>query len=351
MSLRSRLYFGMLWIGVGFCLHPVSTAAQNTTRVRTEENFRATPNGTILGQLDPGTPLTVVSTRGHWLEVDVEGWTWTRSYRQADKDGHNLVLSASAGENLRSSPSGDVLGHLVQGALLDEIERRPGWLHVKRRGWIWAASVTQGPAAESSDPGAGEERSDAVGKNERDDTATSARAERFTRAGPAGMPILTAADGDTIALARPGTELRVVARQGKWARVRLEGWAWLSDADSESGSVGVADSTLTPDVLKKDPDAYRGRVVAWKLQFISLERAEKVRTDFFEGEPYLLTRFGGAEGAFVYVAVPPQRLSEVQGLVPLELLSVTGRVRTGASALTGSPILDLVTLERERKRR
>ncbi len=343
MSLRSRLHLGMLWIGVGFCLLPASSFAQSMARVRTEENFRQTPNGTVLGQLDPGTPLTVVSRQGRWLEVDVEGWTWTRSYRQTDRDGHNLVLSASAGENLRSSPSGDVLGHLVQGALLDEIDRRPGWLHVKRRGWIWAASVTEVPDTSSADT---------ARKGAPHDTTRSAGPdEGFARAGEAGMPILSAEDGDTIALARPGTEVQVVSRKGGWARVRLQGWVWLRDSDAVSGSAVAPDSTLTPDVLRKEPDTYRGRVVAWKLQFISLERAEKVRIDFFEGEPYLLTRFGGAEGAFVYVAVPQERLSEVQGLVPLELVSVTGRVRTGASALTGTPIIDLITLKRERERR
>jgi hypothetical protein len=89
-------------------------------------------------------------------------------------------------------------------------------------------------------------------------------------------------------------------------------------------------------------------VVAWDLQFISLERAEKIRTDFFEGEPFLLTRFGGTDGPFVYVAIPEDRATEMEGLVPLERIRVTGRVRTGASSLTGTPIIDMVALERVR---
>jgi hypothetical protein len=36
----------------------------------------------------------------------------------------------------------------------------------------------------------------------------------------------------------------------------------------------------------------------------------------------------------------------VEGLVPLERIRVTARVRTGASALTGTPIIDLLSLER-----
>ena len=76
-----------------------------------------------------------------------------------------------------------------------------------------------------------------------------------------------------------------------------------------------------------------------------------MRTDFFEGEPFLLCRFGGDGGQFVYVAVPPDRLSEVKGFVPLEYMTVTARVRTGASVLTGTPIVDLLSVEREGGRR
>jgi hypothetical protein len=86
-------------------------------------------------------------------------------------------------------------------------------------------------------------------------------------------------------------------------------------------------------------------VVSWELQFVSLERAERVRTDFYEGEPFLLAR-SVPDNTFVYVAVPPDRLSEVQGLVPLERLRIVGRIRTGSAALTGNPILDLLDLER-----
>jgi hypothetical protein len=82
---------------------------------------------------------------------------------------------------------------------------------------------------------------------------------------------------------------------------------------------------------------------------ISLERAEAVRTDFFEGEPFLLARFGGGDGAFVYIAVPPERMGDVEGFVPLERISITARVRTGGSSLTGTPIVDLISIERSRE--
>ena len=124
---------------------------------------------------------------------------------------------------------------------------------------------------------------------------------------------------------------------------------WLpvgDDADEEAPT--EAPTALEPDVLRDSPEAYAGRVVAWSVQFISMERAESVRTDFFEGEPFLLARFGGGDGPFVYVAVPNDRLPEVEGLLPLERIDVTGRVRTGASSLTGAPIIELISLARSR---
>jgi hypothetical protein len=41
----------------------------------------------------------------------------------------------------------------------------------------------------------------------------------------------------------------------------------------------------------------------------------------------------------------------MEGFVPLEYVTVTARVRTGASVLTGTPIVDLLSIERERGRR
>jgi hypothetical protein len=94
------------------------------------------------------------------------------------------------------------------------------------------------------------------------------------------------------------------------------------------------------------PDDYRGEVLQWDLQFISLERAEDLRTDFYANEPFLLTRTGDGDEGFVYVAIPPERLREAEGLSPLERIRVVGRVRTGSSRLTGNPILELLSLDR-----
>ena len=125
----------------------------------------------------------------------------------------------------------------------------------------------------------------------------------------------------------------------------MEGWIWLPDAaDGGFGASIRTDVTLASVVAA--PDDYRGEILQWDLQFISLERAEEIRTDFYATEPFLLTRMADGDQEFVYVAIPPERLGEAQGLTPLERIRVLGRVRTGSARLTGSPILELLSFEK-----
>jgi hypothetical protein len=356
MTLPRRSLILALVIGAASTPASSRVAAQSqpaAASVRVTENFRKEPNGDVLARLDPGTALTVVGRRQDWMEVVLDGWVWARSLQVAKRDGLDLVVSADGGENLRRTPSGDVTGHLAEGTLLAEVERTPGWIHVRRQGWIWAASVTRpvpppaaSSAAQPSSPVPSAPPSS--GRSSPSPQPPATRPAGVATTGAGGVAILSAPGGDTVARTSSGTELQVLSRQGGWARVRLEGWAWrpsLDSARTPADSVQV----LTPADLTREPKAFRGRLVSWQLQFISLEHAEKVRTDFFEGEPFLLTRFGGPDGPFVYVAIPEARVEDMRGLIPLERIKVTGRVRTGASALTGTPIIDLVSMERAGK--
>lgn len=309
--------------------------------VRVEENFRAEPNGTVLARLLPGTALAVEGRGERWVEITVDGWVWTRSLQVTQQGGFDLVVSVAEGENLRARPQGPVLARLERGTLLRELERIPGWVHVRRRGWVWAASVDVEEAPDAA--GVPSEGTAAPDRGAAGDPGTV-----VLTVPREGTPVLAAPDGDTLARAGSGAELELVERRGGWARVRLEGWIWVPP-----GAEGpVPDSAReegpapTPDSVRRAPSRWGGRVVTWELQFVSLERAERVRTDFFENEPFLLTRLPGREGGFVYVAVPPDRMTLVEGLTPLQTLRVTGRIRTGASALTGNPILDLMDLRR-----
>jgi len=327
-----RLFPLLLLLGSAF-----PAAAQQFAVVRSEENVRAAPNGQVIGRALPGTRLAVEGREDRWVQVTLEGWVWLPSLRSRSGGNYNLTVSAAEGENLRDEPRGRIAARLDPGTLLVEQERITGWARVKRTAWIWAPSVTLQEPAPAPPAGA---------------QPPPARApspppveSRWIRGGPGGSPILSAPDGDTLARSAAGAELRVVGREGNWARVQVDGWVWSPEGmDATSAPGGVDPASV--EAVSSDPGRYRGRVVSWTLQFIALERAERVRTDFFQGEPYLLTRAGSGEGMFVYVAVPPERMADIQGLTPLERVQVVGRVRTGAAELTGSPILDLVEIRR-----
>lgn len=335
VSPRASAAFALVAGLMGLTTPPL---AGQVATVRVEENLRVAPNEAIVGVLSPGTELTVVDQRPGWLQVELGGWVWTRSLQLTDRDGFDLVVvpedPGETGENLRSRPSGPVLARLVRGALLAEQERIPGWVRVTRRAWVWSASVEVDESAATAPP---------VG-----DDAPAAPVE-FHRVGGRGAPLLRAPDGDTLAHTAPGADIAVLARQGSWARVRIEGWVWMPDTAVVPEPAGGDAGEATVVGVATDPVGWRGRMVTWDLQFISLERAESVRTDFYEGEPFLLTRAVDEAGSpFVYVALPPERVAEAERLRPLERVRIVGRVRVGASTLTGSPILDLVDLQRVR---
>ena len=323
-----------LWAGV-----PPRLEAQSGV-VRVEENLRAEPNGVVIAVLSPGTEIGVVQSQGNWLEVEVEGWVWTPSMIAWDRGAYNLRVSAEGGENLRSEPNGAVLATLEEGALLEEVERVPGWSQVRRQAWVWSPSVEL--RGESTAARQAEQPPQSTPSAVAPPSAVSI----FQASGEA--PVLSAPSGDTLGVLRPGVEMAVTGRQGSWARVRMEGWVWLPDGTSTTTVPAPGGSSAELETVLANPTAYEGRIVTWTLQFVSLEAAEAIRTDFYEGEPFLLTRpTDGRNTRFVYVAVPPESLGQASGLTPLEEITVVGRIRTGSSSLTGSPVLDLVELRRD----
>lgn len=331
-------------LGLGLTWPGTLRAQAGTARVQAEENFRAEPNGTVLGRLRPGVELQMEAREGQWVRATLEAWLWTRSLQIRDEGSYDLVVEAEGGENVRSEPSGEILGRLEEGTLLQEVERRPGWILFRRTGWIWGPSVELPENEGLRD----DELPDEEELRNEVPLPPEPNLDRWIRSGGEGAAILTGPDGDTLGRADPGSELRVLARQGNWARIRMEGWVWSPESrEGEPGDTTVF-SDVTPEELAQSPERYTGRVVSLSLQFISLERAETIRTDFYENEPFLLTRAPSGERSFVYVAVPPDRLGEVEGITPLERINVVGRVRTVAAKLTGSPVLELLDLSRVR---
>lgn len=339
---------------------PTRAHAQ-TVRVSADaENFRAEPRGEIVAALPRGATLEDATREGAWYRATLRGWIWAASVESAGRAGR-VTVTPEAGENLRTEPNGTVAARLSRGTVLTELERRDRWVRIERTAWIWAASVEPAesagrpvatpPAARGAETPpaapAGTAAQRAAGQSGAPTAAPPpAAGANWLRAGARGAVLHQSPDGDTLGRVEPMTSMEVVAREGNWARVRVDGWVW------QPGLVSVADSgavlrDLTAAVLAANPANFRGRTVEWRVQFISLERAERIRTDFYEGEPFILARGPGDENAFVYIAVPPERVAQVERLGPLERIVVLGRVRTGRSRVMGAPVLDLLELRTE----
>lgn len=160
---------------------------------------------------------------------------------------------------------------------------------------------------------------------------------------PAGAVLRSAPEGDSLTVLGAPARVEVLDTAGGWARVRVEGWVPVPIL-SRAGEREEVLRDVGPAELAQAPEGYRGRLVEWELQAISLQRADAMRTEFTEGESYLLARGPAGEAGFVYVAVPDARLAEVRTLAPLQRVRVLGRVRLARSPLTGAPVLELVQL-------
>ena len=308
--------------------------AQSVQITVQQENFRKEPRSSTdnrLALLLRGAQVRVSETRGRWIRGSIEGWIWSESVDTTDRDGFDLVVSKPEGENLRAAPDGEAsrVAVLMRGMLIDSLETQGGWTRVSREAWIWSESTTPIDFPEEVSL---------------DTTSQPAppppMADRLV-VGQETVGLLLSPDGDTTAVLKQGTDMAVLARQGGWTRVRLEGWVWEPSTlppDSASGDV------LTPEVLRANPGQFAGRRVEWTVQYVALQTAEAVRTDFYEGEAYFLARPPGDSRGILYVAVPPELLPAVRGLGALDVVDIVARVRTGRSNLMGVPILDLVAL-------
>ncbi len=306
-----------------------------------EENFRKSPNGKPLATVFGGSALQVVSLQGNWVEVELSGWIWGPAVAKTDRQGYDLAVRTSGGANLRLTPNGKILGRLLEGFLLRRLGSSAKWVQVSRQGWVWAASLDLTSLASSPAATAGQAPASGAVETDDGDEAT------HLLTAPGHLPVHATPDGDTLAVIRPGARTEILGRAGDWIRIRLDGWVYGPAAlDS---LVNLADTgDLTPALLRADPGRYKGALIRWHVQFVSLRQAEPARSDFEEGEPFILARGPQGDVGFVYLAVPDGLLEVVERLEPLEFVTVVGRVRTGRSTLLGSPVIDLTDVEVDR---
>jgi hypothetical protein len=258
------------------------------------------------------------------------------------RDSFALSVRAPSGARLRESPapSSRALASLRDGMGLTEISRAGDWVRVRRVGWIPSSRLRNEPKSEV--------REQASGSVETKQIAAPTRVPDP----PIGNPLTpmryssmrVAPGGDSIGGVHPGAVLAPLARERDWIRVRVEGWVRENELQSVDSTV---QTRLSAADLRADPDGMRGVIVRWNVQVLSpIQRADPLRRELAENEPYVIARGPDAESALLYLAIPPSMVDAVASIAPLTGVVISGRVRTGRSAPVGVPILDLVSIVR-----
>ncbi len=134
---RSALPASLLCCLCSAIAPPDSLDAQTRFRVIRNENFRRQPgpDGRLLGTVFRGAELSGERSQEGWTEVVLEGYIWAPSVGRTDRDGFDLVVTVSGGENLRDSPNGRVFARLATGFLLEELGREGTWDGCGARRW------------------------------------------------------------------------------------------------------------------------------------------------------------------------------------------------------------------------
>ncbi len=312
-------------------------AAQARYRVLRTENFRREPAGTaaLLATVNAGVELASEGVDDRWVQVVLEGWVWGRSVDPTDREGFDLQVTARSGENLRSSPNGPIVARLSSGALLEELDRQPGWVHVRRVGWMFGPSLERQGAPASAPTPATAAPIAAPPAGAVLDHATTA----------AGTSLLLSPDGDTTGILEPGSRVRIVARSGDWVRVQTEGWVRSEDLQDAVPGVLIG---VTGAEVRANPAEFLGKVVRWTVQFIAVQSPDEIRRDIPEGSRYMLARGPLPETGFVYVILTDEQADELARTEPLSELEIVGQIRTGRSHYLGNPVLSLVEFARRR---
>jgi SH3 domain-containing protein len=313
-----------------------SVRAQDVGEISADTRLRKEPDGIPVVALPAGTEVETGEARGEWHEVMVEGWIYTSSTSPTERDGFDLVVSAPNGENLRDSPNGQVVGRARTGALLRKLETNGDWTHVSRTGWVPRDAVNapasaDTPAVAQPVPPPPAAATVPAGKP----TIDSDRAAVTRSTGLFATP-----QGGQYGTLENGAPTRIVGRNGEWVRVQTEGWVKESDLEEASG--GALTGISAADV-RSDPSRYVGRTVEWRLQLISVQTADELRTEIPRGQKYLLTRGPLPEPGFVYVTVTEAQATEFRSLPALQELTLRVVIKAAKTKYLTTPVVEFVS--------
>jgi hypothetical protein len=315
-------------------------AAQTVTR--DNEPLLADVGGVRVGRAAAGLSVQSGPARSGYTQITLDGWIFGASLEPSRREGFTLQIAADPEENLRAEPNGRVIARLVRGAVLNERERRGAWVRVSRAAWIASGALGTQVAARPAPPAptAASRRPEATSQRAGESTAVQ-NADPRRAVVRRRLQLYRAPDSTAIGTLEAGHPVRITARAGDWVRVETQ--AWVRENEIRLSDAGIL-AGVSASELRAAPDEYRGRLLRWTIQFLSLQTADELRSDFVPGQRYILARGPAPEYAFVYIVVPPQMIPQVERLEALASVSLVARVRNGRSAFLANPILELVEL-------
>lgn len=326
---------------------PAAGAAQTSLAVAADA--RARPGGAIVASLNPGARVTPGAAQGSETAVTIEGWV-DASRLGARRDSFPASVSGRLTLRVRAQPAqnGTIIAVLQPGTGVHTLGRQGTWMRVRRTLWIPSASLRRStataPAATAPAPAAPAAASgnpDTKAAPAPNGPAAGTAANALVGTGGARLHDLPV--GRSIAGLSPGSSVEVIGRQFGWVRVRAEGWVAEKDlfVGENTGTSGV-----TAADLRADPKGMRGRVVQWEVEVMSLQVADPLRVELARDEPYLLARGPGTENVVLYLTVPPSLMETARAMAPLTKVRIAARVRSARSEPAGTPILDLISIEK-----
>jgi hypothetical protein len=339
-------------------LYASPITAQDDARIVRDVPLARNAGGRVLGTLRSGAEVAAGPTRSGWTEVTVEGWIYQTSVGRDVRDGFEIGVSSTKGENLRAEPNGRVVARLRYGALLQRTGGRGNWLRVRRTGWVPRAAVERAvetaaaPEPRRERPAAARARPPAPTPRPRSDTTPPDTSRPIPP--PAERPstgleesriqvtrttaLHGAPDAAELGTLQPGVTGRTLSRAGDWVRVQLEGWVRAADIGSPSGGALVGVSAAE---LRAEPARYVGQTVEWRLQFIAVQEADELRSELPRGLPFLLTRGPLPEPGFVYVTLTRAEADRFRTLPALQEMVVHVKIRAPRTRYLTTPVVEL----------